>query len=282
MVKRNPFRQEIILIGGKCYRVEDYPSDEVIQQKGSEAFKKGFAYRYITSLQRRIYPYHGVIEDYKEFHFKELPVGIYHVRKHDELYLRIIFPRTKYEAEEHALKREQSVMSAVKDAYQNNQFVDPTLSALDSGVSRFIPPIHEDDDMLNKIVKLAIRLKDAPFDPYGKRLRSLAVEKNHGMEGTNIMNNFKRSLRFNHSMSPNKGIQAANVYQFDLAIVVKDKEDAMHPISDDGTPYVYYPMGIPFEFDSKTAIDAGPLIEQAIIDDKLREEEYEKEMNEND
>lgn len=272
-MKKHPFNQEVILIGGKLYRVEDYPTKEMIQERNEQAFKKGFAYRYQTSLQNRIYPYLGIIEDPEDLSMAKSPVGIYHVRRGKKLYLRIVFPRTKKEAELYASENERSVMSAVSDAYERNQFVDAVMSAGDAGLYSFIPPIHADDDMLNRTIKFAIRLKDAPFEPYGKRLETLAVEKGHGMEGTNIKNNGKRGLRLNRAMSAGKAMQFAETWQFNLAILVTDQPDAMHPISENGEIYIYYPFGKPFPVDPDKLIDIGPMIEQAIINDKNKEDD---------
>ena len=273
MKRGNPFSQEIILINGKMYRVEDYPSKETIEQKHEQAFKKGFAYRYRTSLQQRIYPYLGIIEDPKDLSMSTSPVGIYYVRHGKILIQRVVFPRTKKEAEIYALENERSVMSAVSDAYKRNQFADAVMSAGDAGLFSFIPPMHADDYMLNRTIKFAIRLKDAPFEPYGKRLETLAVEKGHGMEGTNIKNNGKRGLRLNRAMSASKAMQFAETWQLDLALLVTDQPDAMHPISENGEIYIYYPFGKAFKVDPDKLVDIGPMIEQAIINDKNREDD---------
>lgn len=273
MKKRSPFDQVITLINGKVYRVDDYPSVELIKEKGPETFKKGFAYRYITQLQQRILPYLGIIDDLDEFEFDKEQVGIYYIRKEKKMIQRIVFPRTRKEAEAYSINNIRTVMSAVSDAYHKNQFADAIMSASDSGSFTFIPPMHADDDMLNKAVKYAIRLKEAPFEPYGKRLETLAVEKGHGMEGTNIKNNGKRGLRLNRAMSANKAMQYADTWQVNLAIMFTDMPNAMHPIAEDNQVYVYYPSGLPFEVDPKKLINIGPMIEEAIINDKNMEDE---------
>ena len=266
MGKKEPFKQEVILIDGKCYRVADYPSKEKIEQLGEKAFVKGMAYRYITDLQKRIYPYHGII-DYKDFNSATGAIGIYHVRKKNQLFIRFIYPKTQKEREAHSIDKELSVAAAVMNSYYGSQFIDPIMAASDAGSTLFIPPMHSDDDALNRIVKLGIRMKGAPFEPYGKRLESLAVEKKHGMEGVNIKNNTKRGIKLNRAMSPSKGVQYADVWQFDIAFIIKDQPEAMHPFSSDGSAYIYYPNGIPFEIDPNKLINAGPLIEEAILND---------------
>lgn len=267
--KINPLQQDVVLIDGKCYRIENYPSRSTIMRSGLNAFKKGIAYRYQTDLQKRIYPYRGVVT-LQEFHSDTLPVGIYHVKKEDDTVIRFVLPRTKHEHEAYSAEREMSVMSAVIGTYKKNQFVDPTLSAADSGGSRFLPPIHEDDDPLNKLVKYYIRAKDAPFEPYGKRLKFLAVEKNHGMEGTNIMNNTRRSLKINRTMSVNKGVQYIDTWEGQACILLKDAPDAMHPMSEDGEILTIFLNG-EFEIDPSKIIDAAPLIEQVIAEDENRD-----------
>lgn len=270
MKKENPFNQQVILIDGKCYRVEDFPSQDTIKERGSEAFSRGFAYRYITDLQKRILPYNGVVKQ-KEFHFKDSPVGIYFVVINKEKVMRIVFPRTKRESELYSMEKQRSVMSAVLETYQKNQFADAILSARDSGGSRFIPPIREDDDFLNKAIKMAIRMKDAPFEPYGKRLESLAVEKNHGMEGTNIKNNTRRGILYNNTMSANKAVLNADTWEIDIAIVLRDRTDAMHPMSEDDSQFVLFPSGVPFKIDPEKLVDLSPLIAEAINQDKQLE-----------
>ena len=279
-MKRNPFNEQMFVVDGKVYRVMDFPSEEEIQKHGIQTFKKGIAYRYQTNLSKLLLPYHGKF-DKEDFSFSK-PVGIYHVVIEKNTYRRIIFPRNKKEKAQYSLDQERSIMAAVSDAYHNDQFADLYLSAGDSGSSVFIPPMHEDDDMLNKFVKMLIRMKNAPFKPYGKRLESLAVDKKHGMEGVNIKNNTMRALRFNRALSANKAIQYTENWEIDIALIARDKPNAMHPFSEDRRMYVYYPAGQPFEVNPDQLVNIGPIIEQTIIDDHNRETEMESEESDDD
>ena len=78
-----------------------------------------------------------------------------------------------------------------------------------------------DDDPLNMILKLGIRLKCASFAPYGKRLEALAVDRNGSGEKANIRNNVKRALFANRALSPSKFCQYGDNWQFDAAFILK-------------------------------------------------------------
>ena len=141
----------------------------------------------------------------------------------------------------------------------------------------FLPPIYPDDDPLNTIMKIAIRKKDAPFEPYGKRLEALAVDRTKGVEGINIRNNLRRALKTNHTMSPSKALQISDTWQFQIAIIVADAPGAMHPMFSDGkSALIIYPDGIPFDLKEMELINVDDLVTQG-INDTIEEERIERE-----
>lgn len=272
--KHNPLATIATIINGKYYRVEEYPPKEKIQELGPNAFKKGIAYRYISDLTKMLFPYHGIIDDPSDFSFATLDVGIWYVKKgRDKYAMRIVRPRTKTEREIFRIGSERDIVTAVVGReFAPEQFADVTKYAADSGSDIFIPPLHADDDPLNMLVKSAIITKAAPFEPYGKRLEALAVEKKHGVEGVNIRNNAKRAIKLNTTMSPNKAKQYAETWQLELAFIIRDQPDAMHPMFENGEMLVIYPSGYPFNIDSDKLIDVSSMVQGLVVDSSSYEE----------
>lgn len=266
--KHNPLATIATIINGKYYRVEDYPPKEKVDKLGPNAFKKGIAYRYTSDLTKMLFPYHGTVDDPADFSFSTLDVGIWYVKKgYDKYAMRIVRPRTKTEREAYRIGQEKDIVTAVVGReFAPEQFADVTKYAADSGNDIFIPPLHSDDDPLNLLVKAAIITKAAPFEPYGKRLEALAVEKKHGVEGVNIRNNAKRAIKLNNTMSPNKAKQYAETWQLELAFIVRDQPDAMHPMFEDGEMLVIYPSGYPFKIEPDKLIDASNMIQELVAD----------------
>lgn len=259
----NPLETSAVIINGRYYLIEDMPTDEEISEKGPLAFKKAVAYRRISDLSRILLPYHGVLESPDDFNSGKLDVGIWFVKKSKGRYaMRIVYPRSKTERESYSIDRERNVIAAVLDGqYANDQFIDIKTSAIDTGSDIFIPPLYQDDDPLNTLIKTAIRTKEAPFEPYGNRLEALAVEKKHGVEGVNIRNNAKRAIKLNRTMSPSKALQYADTWQLELAFIVKDHADAMHPMFDSGEMLVIYPNGFAFPIEPDKLIDVSTMIQ---------------------
>ena len=134
-------------------------------------------------VQDYMFPYRGIILK-NESLLGKLP-GIYFIKKkHDQYSEFLIRPRTPDEAIEYSPKKEADMVFAIMSGdYVPNDFSDSQLNLADIGTDVYLPPIHTDDDPLNMILKLAIRLKGASFAPYGKRLEALALDRNSGTEG---------------------------------------------------------------------------------------------------
>ena len=277
--KKSPLSSCMALIMGKPYRVEDKPSDSIIRERGCKAFRKGVAYRFNSQLTKFLLPYRGQIER-EDFRRDELEPGIYFVRRRESYFMRLVLPHNDKEREQYQLGKERDVVAAVIDsAYMPDQFADVRITSADAGGDSFLPPLYQEDDALNLLVKTGIRLKDAPFEPYGKRLAAAAVDKFKGVDGTNIRNNARRSFRLNHTMSATKALQYADAYEMRLAYVLADEPDAMHPMfpDDPGKLLVVYPNGIPFEIHQDDLVNADELIRIGIADTnqirKMEEEE---------
>ena len=267
----------VALIEGKYYRVQDFPYEEV-DKKGPRVLRKGVAYRIDTDMTKGLFPYRGTIGKKEGFNQYDRPVGIYMKELKSGGYsMRIARPHTRKEAEEYSLDKARDIVAATIDhEYLPDQFMDVKVRLGANGES-FLPPIYPDDDPLNTIMKIAIRKKDAPFEPYGKRLEALAVDKTKGVEGINIRNNLRRALKTNRTMSPSKASQIADTWQLQMAYVVMDAPGSMHPMFEDGqNALVIYPDGIPFDLKSINLINVDDLVTQG-INDTLEEERIERE-----
>lgn len=267
----------VALIEGKYYRVQDFPYDEV-SQKGPRVLRKGVAYRIETDMTRGLFPYRGTLSKKEGFDPYQRQVGIYMRDLGNNRYvMKLARPHNYREAEEYSLDKARDIVAATIDhEYLPDQFMDVKVRLGANGES-FLPPIYPDDDPLNTIMKVAIRKKDAPFEPYGKRLEALAVDRTKGVEGINIRNNLRRALKTNHTMSPSKALQISDTWQFQIAIVVADAPGAMHPMFMDGkSALIIYPDGIPFDLKEMELINVDDLVTQG-INDTIEEERIERE-----
>ena len=262
-------------VDGRYYKVEDYPldpwKDEIMELEDGtpDAFlKKGVVYRYETDVSRGLYPFRGELTE--DMDREKAPVGIYYVKLSHSVYrIVIVRPRNATEAKEYSLNRAKNLAAAVMNGeYNPDNFVDSRLNPSDVGKDAYLPPIRTGDDFLNKIVKLAIRLKAAPLEPYGKRMAALAVDQRRSVEANNIKNNAVRRHRDNTAMSPSKALQDSDAWQLELVVGVRNAPDAMHRIQgipDDGVLLIY-PNGEPFDLKNATLINSDELLAQAIAE----------------
>lgn len=254
------------MIEGSYFRVEDYPWEDV-EKNGPFALKKGVAYRYETDFSKGLFPYRGITGD--NFNFKTAKVGIWFKRlSHSEYKKIIVYPRTQKQAAEYRLGQEKDIIAAVlQNEFLPDQFADSDYAAADSGASVYMPPIHTDDDSLNMLMKIAIRQKAAPFEPYGRRLQAMAVDKRPGTERSNAKNNAKRGILKNKAMSMGKFAQYSDAWQLESAIVIRDLPHAMHPMHiPKGKALVIYPGGLPFQINQEDLIDVTDMVAEAITD----------------
>ncbi|MCM1230153.1 MAG: hypothetical protein NC489_08470 [Ruminococcus flavefaciens] len=264
-----------VFLGDVYYGViEDYPFDDV-KKRGPDALKKAVAYRYERRIQvgdeilleSLMLPYRGLVPSGKKRW--ELSIGIWLKKVNHSTYREVIIrPQTEKEAQDYATGKEEDVIVAIlENEYAPTQFADAQLNPADIGTDVYLPPIHAEDDPLNMLLKLGIRLKGASFAPYGKRLEALAVDRNGSGEKANIRNNVRRALFVNFALSPTKFCQYSDNWQFEPAFILKDRSDAMHPMHlPEGKMLVVYPGGIPFDIDQKNLINAADLIAEAVTE----------------
>ena len=171
------------------------------------------------------------------------------------------------EKNDYRIDKAKSLAAAVIDGdYDPASFIDSRLSATDVGKNAYLPPIRVEDDFLNKLIKLAIRQKAAPLEPYGKRMAALAVDQRRSVEGNNIKNNAVRRHRENTAMSPSKALQDADAWQLDLVVGLRNRPNAMHDIQGlpDNGVLLIYPNSLPFDLKEMKLINAEDLVNQAI------------------
>lgn len=271
-----------VIIEGKLYNVQDYPRKEA-EKEGPDILRKGTAYRIVTDITRGVFPYRGTIHKHEHWTPYQAKTGLYLQELSDGTYrTRISYPKTAKEKEGYSLSNIKDIAAAILDNSDTiDQFYDIHLNVSDYG-EVYHPPMHSDDDPLNMIMKAAIIIKEAPFEPYGKRLEALATDRSHGSEGSNIRNNAKRAFRTNTTMSPSKFILYADNWQLDAAIILKDREGAMHPMFTNGEMLVLFPNSEPFEIDSSKLINAYDTIQQAIVETNSEEASDKNESEDED
>lgn len=261
-----------LMINGKYYRVMDFPRERV-EQEGPGCLMKAVAYRIKTQLTDGLFPYRGIVEKDHPLTPRNSEVGIYFRKRSNGTYVMII--RRPMNKKEKAAYAEDSEMD-VAVAFMNRTMSVDQLTNISASVgmdgNAFRPPIRAEDDMLNKVMKMCIRLKNAPFEPYGKVLEG-SVGNSKSSEGTNIRNNTRRMLYVNNALSGAKYALCADVWQLDTAIIVKDSPDTVYPMFENGEMLVLYPNGYKFKIDPNKLVDAEEMIEAAINEAKSGEEE---------
>lgn len=257
---------DAIFIDSNMYTVADLPDMQEIEEEGPDLFRLNMAYRIKTDMTNGIFPYRGVIKKGDKWGQHSGKPGIY--LKRDEYcrwHMKLIYPETKQDADKYKPDKVKNMVAAIiSNEIESDNFREMTVDA--SKGDSFIPPIKTNDDFLNKIVKMGIRLKDSPFAPYGKRLKALAMNKASGIEGTNMMNNIKRGIMVNHAMSPSRAMACTDTWELEMALVLRDKPGAANPMFEDGSAMVIYPNGEPFDINQDNLVDAEDLINEAIIE----------------
>ena len=255
-------------VDGKWYRIADYP-DTTDAELEETTFQKGIAYRYTVLTDTILLPYRGILddEDMEDFDYNTAKPGIYLRRLKLTVFKRIIIRPRGADRENYDPSREQNVVLAmVNGDYSQDDFMDNDLRAQDIGKEIYLPPIYAADDPLNMLVKLAIRMKNAPFEPYGQRLKAMAVDTTSTSEKNNNVNNLKRRHRTSNTMSVYMAMTDTEIWELEPVFLVRNKPGAMHKLQ--GVPndaiLAVYPFGIPFEIDPSKIVDITDLVADAV------------------
>lgn len=269
-----PISTEGVVIDHSFYRVLDLPDIEKIQAEGPSLLMKAVAYRIDTPLFRGLYPYRGLIDHDPPYELKRIGIYLKKIRgKYKILYSP---PKTKEEKEKYALEAASNIAVAMVNQNIPQERLTNIASLVGVEGDKFHPPIRTEDDPLNKMMKLAIRKKNAPFEPFGKLLEISESRNGSTAEGINAKNNAKRGLLNNTAMSSSKFALYANIWGLDYAILIKDSEDSIYPIFEDEKDIlIYYPNGNKFPIDPSHLIDASTGIEDAILETSNNEENEE-------
>lgn len=279
----NTLSSKSAMLERSFYRVEDLPPIEEIRNRGDMILRRGIAYRYVTDMTKLLLPFRGIIGTVKWNQY-DSPVGIY-LRKyyvHDEegdkitqYKMVITFPHDKKTREEYSINKETDLPSALLTGqYLPEQFKDIRVN--EQNGDAFMPPVRANDDFMNKTIKIGVRMKGAPFDMYGKRLETAAIDRSKGIEGINNRNNTKRQFYNNRALSATKAVMCANIWDIDMAIVIKDRDGALNPMSDEGKMFVCYPNCEPFSIDMRNVINIDPYVREAIVESS---EDYKNNTN---
>ena len=269
-MKNTKLKTPGLMVNGKFYRVMDFPRERV-EKEGPGCLVRAVAYRIKTQLTDGLFPYRGII-DSLPLTAKNSDVGIYfHKKKNGKYAMLVRYPMNKRERELYSAKNEMDVAVAFLNRTLSIDQLTNIAASVGMEGKAFRPPISMEDDMLNKIMKLGIRLKNAPFEPYGKMLEQ-SVGNTKTAEGTNIRNNTRRMLYSNHAMSSSKFALCADTWQMDAAVILKDAPGAMNPMLPDGKMLILYPNGYKFEIDPKKLVDAEEMVEAAIMESAVDED----------
>lgn len=262
MSKKPSLKVQSIIIDGKYYRVEDWPIEE-IEKKNYDVLKKGIAYHIKTDITNAVYPFLGDTDSLEYVRAPDCPVGIYKVKVHRDVYrIAISRPKTKTDKLMYNIDNVKNIASAVMNGeYSPDQFADLDINMSGGGES-FLPPLHSDDDIMNRIVKVGIRLKDTSFEPYGKRLEATAaIKKKKSNEAINLRNNAKRGIIKNRAMSSTKAMQYTEAFDMRFAIILQDVPGAPNPMFNSGSSLIIYSTGNPFDIDYNKLITVQEVLE---------------------
>ena len=260
------FRNPMAYVEGHYSRVEPYPRERLVTEEPDVVLTKSVVYRYTSDLVDTLLLYRGEVYE-GDFDTRASIPGIYFKRlAHGRHRIIIVWPRTAEQKEEFNVAKGKDVVAAViGHDFIADDFLDNDLKASDLGGDVYLPPIHAADDFMNKIVKLGIRMKNAPFEPYGRRMEAMAVDRQKAVERSNIRNNTKRRHRANSTMSPSKALQDAATWQLEMCVGIRNMPGAMHPMDiDDNDLLVIYPNGFPFDISEMNIIDVTDLVAKAI------------------
>ncbi len=258
-IEMKPLEQTMITLDGKSYRVEDFPEDDI------SSLRKGIAYRIKRFLGNGIFPYKGKVT--RDEINADLDVGIYtYESKSGDTKLYIKYPKNKKENSEYRHTKERNVLAGIVDGeYKPDDFVNIGLT-LESG-NAYKPPLHRDDCPMNTLVKVALRLKEAPWELYSRRLKSLAVNA-RSTDGANIANNTRRALSMNRAMSSNQAVKITDISDLEMAFIIRDAPDASFPMFSDGEMLLIFPNGKEFKIDPDKLINIGSYVKEGLVDDQ--------------
>lgn len=233
---------KMIIIEGAIYRV--LPLKSGIE----DGFKKGYAYHVKSLIDNRIYPFIHKLKNFKDLDEVTTP-GIY-VSKESGKYT-IVYPDKK----DSNMYSPSNIKKFDDDSiFENIEFFDTGID-LDTDGDVFRPRINIDDDLNNKLFKIALLLKQINFDAYKKRFNSFdRPNKKGSSKSTNLRNNSKRAIINNRSLSSAKLREYSDIFDLDIAVVLTDKDCAPNPMKTNGKPIVIY-SGEPFDLTDCINID---------------------------
>lgn len=266
-----------IMVDGHFFRVMDYPEEKIKKKGPLNVLEPAVAYRFTTGLTQGIFPYRGIWKDTVEWNEYNTEVGIYIIKRTGKI--RIRRPRNKEEKKKFSLDAEINIAAGIMNHQFNPEDFTNVSGSIGMDGKAFKPPLRPGDDALNTLVKTVIRLKNAPFEPYGKLLENYTSGSNPS-EGMNRRNNSKRGIWSNSAMSSNKADMYLDIWGADYAILVKDVDNTIYPMFEDGTILTYFPNGRKFTIDPDKLVDADLYIKEGLdesaefaVDNEYKEED---------
>lgn len=243
---------KIFSIDDGTYRVHDY--DETMQSEND--FETNNVYEIVRDFVHCVLPYRGDVDNLGCVLKKDTLPGIYHNPNTDTYQIR--YPRGKKEKQIYSPDNIRDLTKlADLGSCDPNSFADMHLEHKASG-DIFVPPINDDDDCTSKILKAFITAKQISYSDYGPRIERLSSTKSERSNG-NASNNAKRALLHNRSTSASKMVVFGESFDFDFAIVLKDKDGCPNPALNPGEQVVIYPLN---EFKIENTINVTELIDR--------------------
>lgn len=182
--------------------------------KDNKKLKLGYAY---IVKDKFIIPYRAECETLNDCY--ENGVGIYKCLENDQLV--IVRPFGKKKQKKYSVDKAYEIDT---DYIQKIIITEDISSGLDDNVLEldggdiFNPPINENDNAFQKIIKKILDAKQIDLKAYGNRFESATA-----------MGNYKRAL-LNHGMNTDRFIEWCNILDADYEVIIKDKPDCANPM----------------------------------------------------
>lgn len=196
-------------VGNMRYRVKNFNPEKKLKQ--------GYAY----VKDNLVLPFRGKIKK-SELGKIKLEIGIYKVvdKETKEEFYKVVKPlyRKEYDIKNIYVIDKDYISDIIEE---EGIHVDKDIILMDSG-DIFAPPILETDNILQRIIKTALKEKKIDLKAYANRF-----------ESATDMNNFRRAI-MKHGMSVDKFEKWCNILDIEYTIYFKDKPGCLNPMEIEG------------------------------------------------
>jgi hypothetical protein len=204
-----------VMLDGTIYTVKDYAIGL------TDGFKIGTAYKMNFMFLKAVIPYRGK-------RGKDDRTGLYTTP--NGYIVPYVKPGDNLKHYGHDIISSLNTVSVITD----KDVIMPDIS--ESSGKVFKPIINNDDDLSLKLLRSAILMKKIDLDSYTKRFQRMDV----GSNASNRKTNAKKALINNRSLSATKLVQFADVFDLEVAILLKDAKNAANPMNPNNLPVAIF------------------------------------------